>query len=491
MGEGTYRAEERVVSDAEPRGAAGDDRGRDRGSSVEAGSGHRQARAGRQRSLLSPDESWWWNGRRWVSAKTEDGLWAWNGTRWRTTIELEGKPPQELARALVEQADERRMDAGAILAARAAEWQPEAELRELVARAEKVAARLHRSPEPPASAPNRRLLGRRPAAIGSSHPNQAERQELRAQQRTLHAQIGRLAPHPTVKEADDALASASLLEEHAALLAAALGEVRKAERLQAEAREAVRRELAAAEGARQEMIRRAEKRVEDARAAQARALVEASREFRSSMAPGKGELEAGLGRLHLHSRVLNTPSGSLSTRGLKAFEGTAPALWLEHRELLTNLMLLDLPETASFLTALVTQGDTLFLLFKSHTGAALWVCPAGQEVAARRFLATLREQVLGSVGARQDWEERARQAERHLAAVARDRSSIEAAEAELELVRTDRGLLAAIEQAREKLQQSRSAIPQLVQANRKLDELMSRLLTPPEPLALPAPEGAS
>ena len=108
------------MSGAESRAGTAGERAADREVPLGAGPERRQPRAGRPRSLLSPDESWWWNGSRWVSARSENGLWAWNGTRWRTTVELEGKPAQELAEALVSLADERRTDAGAVLAARSA-----------------------------------------------------------------------------------------------------------------------------------------------------------------------------------------------------------------------------------------------------------------------------------------------------------------------------------------------------------------------------------
>jgi hypothetical protein len=483
MGEGTSKAEERVVGGTESREGAAGDRAADREVPLGAGPERRQPKAGRPRSLLSPDESWWWNGRRWVSAKTEDGLWAWNGARWRTTVELEGKPAEELAEALVSLADERRTDAGALLATRAAEWQPEGELRELVARAEDVALRLQHRQEAPTVAHNRRLLGRRSAPIGESHVSVADRAALSAQQRTLHAQIGRLAPHPTVKEADDALAAARLLDEGAALLGAALAEVHEAERIQGEVRAAARRELAAAETARQEAIRRAERGLDQARSAHTSALTNARDRFRATLNIGKGELEAGLGRLHLHSRVLTTPSGALPAAALAAFQGTAPTLWRDHRELLADLVLLELPETASFLTALITGSDTLFLLFKNRTGAALWVCPTGQEVAAKRFLSTLRDQAQKAAAAAEEGQARTREAEQHLDALARDRSSVEAAEAQLGLVQTDHGLLAAIDQARQKLQEAETAIPQLVEANKKVSEAVTRLLTPPEALA--------
>jgi hypothetical protein len=212
--------------------------------------------------------------------------------------------------------------------------------------------------------------------------------------------------------------------------------------------------------------------------------------FRATLNIGKGELEAGLGRLHLHSRVLNTPSGGLPAAALDAFDGTARTLWRDHRELLADLVLLELPETASFLSALITGSDTLFLLFKNRTGAALWVCPTGQEVAAKRFLSTLRDQAQKAARAAEEGKAQTREAEQHLDALGRDRSSVEAAEAQLALVQTDHGLLAAIDQARQKVQQAETAIPQLVEANKKVSEAVNRLLTPPEPLAPRSGEGA-
>lgn len=479
------------MDDTESREGDGGERPADREVPLGAGPERRQPKAGRPRSLLSPDESWWWNGRRWVSARTEDGLWAWNGTRWRTTVDLEGKPAQELTEALVSLADERRTEAGAILAARATEWQPEGELGELVSRAEGVARRLQQRQEAPAAAQNRRLLGRRPAAPGESQVSVAERAALIAEQRRLHAQIGRLAPHPTVKEADDALTSARLLDDEAGLLGAALADVREAEHRQEEVRAAARRELAAVETARLEAIRRAEQALDEARSAHASALKAARGHFRSALNLGKGELEAGLGRLHLHSRVLNTPSGSLPAAALGAYQGTAPALWREHRDLLADLVLLELPETASFLTALITESDTLFLLFKNRTGAALWACPTGQEVAARRFLSSLRDQAQKAAAAAEEEQARAREAEQHVHSLRRDRSSIEAAEAQQALVQTNHGLLPAIEQARRKVKQVEIPIPQLVEANKRLSEAVTRLLTPPEPLAPRSSEAAS
>src|ERR1051326_6180324 len=98
---------------------------------------------GNTRRLLSGDGSWWWNGRRWVPATTEEGLWKWDGSRWKATVDLEGKRPEDLATTLALLAEDRYAEAGVILAERAAEWGPEGGLRDLVDRARDSSGRLN------------------------------------------------------------------------------------------------------------------------------------------------------------------------------------------------------------------------------------------------------------------------------------------------------------------------------------------------------------
>src|SRR5215813_4661398 len=99
---------------------------------------------GNARRLLSGDGAWWWNGRRWVSATTEDGLWKWDGSRWKGTADLDGKRPEDLATTLALLAEDRYAEAGAILAQRAHEWQPDGGLRDLVERSYETGGRLSR-----------------------------------------------------------------------------------------------------------------------------------------------------------------------------------------------------------------------------------------------------------------------------------------------------------------------------------------------------------
>src|SRR3984893_16218906 len=74
--------------------------------------------------VLSQNGTWWWNGRRWVSAVSEDGLWRWIGNQWKPTVELDGKRPEQLAKTFTGLADDCYARAGVILTDRAQAWQP-------------------------------------------------------------------------------------------------------------------------------------------------------------------------------------------------------------------------------------------------------------------------------------------------------------------------------------------------------------------------------
>ncbi|HSR25139.1 MAG TPA: hypothetical protein VLW53_16410, partial [Candidatus Eisenbacteria bacterium] len=197
------------------------------------------------RRLLSGDGSWWWNGRRWVPATTEEGLWKWDGARWKATVDLEGKRPEDLATTLALLAEDRYAEAGTILADRAPEWQPEGGLRDLVERSREAGSRLGRLSEglsiPDGSRGRRLRLG----ATDDRRHLEEERETLESEQRALLVRLGRSAPQPSIKEADDLLAAARLLDERAALMTAGLAEVDEAERMRADAASAAQRELAA------------------------------------------------------------------------------------------------------------------------------------------------------------------------------------------------------------------------------------------------------
>ena len=195
-----------------------------------AAAGESEARkpAGR---LLSRDGSWWWNGRRWVPAVTEDGLWRWDGSRWRATSDLDGKRPDELAATLALLAEDSYARAGVILAERTQEWDAEGELRELAGRVHAAGRRLREIDsglrEPDAGRGG--LLGRRTPHPGDRHHLQEQRAVLGGEYRALAVRLGRTAPEPSVKEADDELVTARLLSERSDLLRRGMAESQPAD----------------------------------------------------------------------------------------------------------------------------------------------------------------------------------------------------------------------------------------------------------------------
>jgi hypothetical protein len=490
MSEGDSRAREREVADAARwSGQATSSRAGDPDTRPPAESISGSEDPGRQRSLLSPDQSWWWDGRRWVSATTSDGLWAWNGRRWRTTLDLEGKRPEEIAEILATVADDRYAEAGEILVARAAEWEPEGQLRELVMLAEGVRTRLQQMKQDLTATPDHRRLGRR-AARQPPDPRALEEEQaaLKARQMGLLVPIGRLAPQPSVKEADDIRAGAELLDQRTQSLRAALSGVEEAEAMQARATRTAREELLAAETTRLEAIRRARRGVEEAKFAHASAIKKARAAFRSATRVSAGELKAGLGSLRIRSTLLETSRGVLPAASLTTDMGSAVELWQRHRELMADLALLELPETAAFVTSLLGGTDTQFVLFISAVGVILWSCPEGQAAAAKRFLGTVRVEAERAATTRNERDSLQQEAERQIEAAMGDRSSIDAAEAELARVQVHHDLLESIEQARRRVARLEKGLPELREAQQRLAQVVSELLTAPESIG-PVPGG--
>jgi len=434
---------------------------------------------GSARRLLSNDGAWWYNGRRWVPAASEDGLWKWDGSRWRGTVDLEGKRAEDLATTLALLAEDRYSEAGTILAQRSGEWEPEGGMRDLVERAMESEGRLRRVEEGIDLADGNRGLRRRLTATAEERRHLAEEREtLASEHRALMVRLGRIAPQPSLKEADDMLSSARLLDERAAMMTAGLAEVDEAERMRADA---------AAQDARLRALEEARRAVEAAKSAHAWAVAEARARMRTVLTPGPGELKAGLGPLRLHSNLLETPTGRVPAAGAAAYVDTAQALWAEHREALADLVLLEAPESETFLDALTEGSSALFLLVSGRTGTALWPCPTGQEKAAQRFATVVCDHAREAGKTKSDRDDKSRRAENELDHVTRDRSSIEAAESDLAQVDADPSLLGAIDDARQRLNRARADTPELIEARRKVHELARRLTSPPEALRAATP----
>ena len=433
------------------------------------------------RRRLSADGSWWWNGRRWVPAVTEDGLWKWDGARWNQTVQLEGKRPEDLAATLALLGEDRYAQAGTLLASAIEEWGPDGQVRELALQAADLQDRLSRLKDSLTVPDDGRggVFGRR-AGVADRRQVQEEFDALNQEHRSLAVRLGRSAPQPSIKEADDILVAARTLDERAGWLTSGLAEVDEAEQMRADAAVAAQRELAAAQEARVRALQEARRAVEASESDHAWAVSEARVTLRTVLTPGPGELKAGLGPLRLFSNLLETPTGRLPAAGTSAFADTALKLWRDHRQVLTDLILLEAPEAATFRDALTDGSDTLFLLVVGRTGNALWPCPPGQEKAARRF-AVLVEEHAREAGQQQDERyQEARKAEEDLDSITKDRSVIEGAEAELARVEADPALLGAIDDARQRLERARADTPELVEARRKVLEIARKLVAPPE-----------
>lgn len=442
--------------------------------------------ASRARRPLSGDGIWWWNGRRWIPAITEDGLWRWNGSRWTPSVDLEGKRPEDLAGNLTFLAEDRYEAAGAILASRAPEWEPEGSLRQLAGQAREADARLQRLLESVGAADNGQVrggvLGRRGSLGGDRRHLEEELEAVRRDHRSLCVRLARSAPQPSVKDADDVLVSARLLDERAAMLTAGLAEVDEAEHMRADAAVVAQRELASSQDTRLRALQDARRAVETAQSDHAWAVSEARVNLRTVLTPGPGELKAGLGPLRLFANLLETPAGRMPAAGATAFAGTGAALWGEHRQALSDLVLLEAADAGSFRDALTEGASTMFLLVVGRTATSLWPVPPGQEKAAQRFARLVDEHAREGAEAQEQRDREAREAEAGLETVTGDNSSIEAAEAELARVEADAALLGAIDDARQRLERARAETPELVEARRKVLEIARKLTAPPEPL---------
>jgi hypothetical protein len=431
--------------------------------------------------VLSQNGTWWWNGRRWVAAVSEDGLWRWNGTQWKSSVELDGKRPEQLEKTFTTLADDCYAKAGGILADRAQEWQPEGEVQQLVGQVQGVLARLREVQSETTDGTARgRLLGRHPAPRERPHDDDA-REALASEYMTLALRIGRIAPQPTFKEADDMLTVAKLLDERAAQLNRGVAEVEEAERVRREIAVAAHRDLSAAEEARVRAIDEAKKAIEAAQLAHRKTVAGARAELRSVLTPGPGELKAALGSLRLHATALETPSGRLPAAGLTAFADTAEALWKQQRQPLIDLLMVGSPEVEAFLTALTEKSSTLFLFFGGPATTALFASPRGDLQEARRFAEAVTRNGTEAVSAKQKRDSEVRSAEASLDRAVRDRSAIDAAEAELARLEAEPGLLGAIDTARRRVEHARGETPELIAAKQRVVEIGRHLTAAPAP----------
>jgi hypothetical protein len=436
----------------------------------------------REQPRLSDDGSWWWDGRRWLATSTPDGLWQWDGERWRPTIELRGVRSRDLATTLALLAEDRHAGAAAILVERAREWRPPAELRELVARAQAMrrrALRIDGATNPPG------LLRRMRAGPEERERIEEEEALLDTQYRGLLVQLGRRAPRPTVKEADDLLQVARLLDERAARITDAVTAADEAERARAHGIEDATRRYHEAETAcraARDAAARAVARAREADEGERQAMRE---QVRRALAPAAGEPLAEVGPLRVHEDLIETPAGRLPVHGACAAVGSAVSLWREHRDLLEDLVLLYGPDIESFQRCLSERRRDLFLLLDTRSRALLWHCPPGDEKPLRRLGAAVNGQAERGGAAE---AERRRLADAVRAELASERrpgvAAVARARARLAHLSSDDWLQQAMRGARQRLEWAYGEPPELLAARRWATEEIRAVCTPPAPLTV-------
>lgn len=433
----------------------------------------------RPETLLSRDANWWWTGSRWVAARAPDGLWRWDGVRWHPTIDLARQQPRDLAVSLTLLAEDRYARAGEILVERAREWSADAQRQKLIAQARRAKRRFWRVIGVLAGWTDVKRWFHRFTRAGNAQ--QEERQPLRSDHRSALVRLGRAAPQPTVKEADDLIAVARSLDQRAGPLTAALADADKAEIGRAEAVTTAQVALMKAEEARRQAVQRAKMAVEETEDAWVQAVREAKGRLTATRSPGPGELQTQIGELQLYGTVLNTPGGRLPAAGAVAVLGTAAELWRDHRAQLAYLAVLGAPDAKASVEALAEVGDQRFLLLVGHTGAGLWACPASDVEAAERFASAVNEWAPKAERAQQERESQAREIEVQLQALREELGSADA-RAELSRVEADRVLLDAIDEARLGVEQAGADTRELEEAWRRVSDVARQLATPPEPL---------
>jgi hypothetical protein len=455
----------------------------------------------REEPRTSADGRWWWDGRRWLATSTPDGLWQWDGRQWRPTIELRGVRPRDLATTLAFLAEDRYVRAAAILVDRAREWRPQGEARDLVGRAVGMRHGLLRVEAAlrAAGAGPPRLFRRWRARSDEREHVDEEQALLDARYRTLLARLGRRAPRPTVKEADDVLEVARLLDQRATRITEALVAADDAERSRANAIEAARQELQAAEAAHRAAIAAAALAVERAREERGRERRALRRRLREALAPPVLEAAApgsprnrgggvriswggAVGPLRAGAASVETPAGRLPLTGASAAVGSAIALWRGHRDRLEDLLLLESPEAEAFLGCLSERRRDQFLLLATRSRTLLWRCPPGDEKPLRQFATAVNRLAARATGPE---DERLRTFEalrEELAALAGD--EIARARTARDRVEADERGLAAVEAAWRRLQQARAEPPELMAARRRAAAEVQAVSTPPPPLVV-------
>src|SRR5438067_2310886 len=236
---------------------------------------------------LSADGSWWWDGAHWQPATSPDGLWHWDGSRWTPSVDIDPDDPAAVAEVFDGMADHRFAAGGQLLAARHTEWEPQNdEVAGLVARAAPLARRLAEL-DAQRAAPGAGQSGLQ-ALLGRQPDSDAERAQVDQELRPLAALLGRMAPQPSLPEADEMLASARLLEERTLGLQKARAELIEREQEHRKRVEEATQDVAEAATAREAAVADIEAKVRAAEMEREQAVEDLTRALRGLRMPGPG-----------------------------------------------------------------------------------------------------------------------------------------------------------------------------------------------------------
>ncbi len=437
---------------------------------------------------LSADGSWWWDGERWVPALSPDGLWRWDGTRWQPVTDLDTANPTALVEGLDRLVDARFAEGGHLLALRAHEWRArDPELAALVAEAAPLAARL--------AALDARLAGGGDGGGGvlnlrqllggdEREQQESEAQSIEAELRPLAVLIGRMAPQPSLKEADELLVPARRLAEKVVELSEAVAEERRLTAEQeAQAAEAGRR-LEAAREERERSLRDLEDQLRARELERAKALEELERGLRRVRIPVPGAPLARFEGVVLYENRVDTPDGRGPLEGAEAVVAGAGELWASHRETLNQLGLLEAMHAGRFFDALVTGADleTYLLVLTPYARSLVPVDP-GQEEAAREFAAQLKAAARKAGKLLAEREAQVQAAEAALHAAMEDTAAVDEARAAFEGAAADAERNRPVAEAEAEANRAAGPTPEIEAARARVDAVAERLLEPPPPLA--------
>ena len=442
------------------------------------------------RARFSADGEWWWNGASWLAAISHDGLWRWDGTDWLLRVDS-GLEPERLVEDLNKLADVRYRRGGLLLARHANEWPVPPNLTQPVAEATEILEQR--------AATERRLKGqtRRMGDLLAGDDNQ---QRLRVQLGNIDAhleprllRIGREAPVPTSREADEVLETARHLAAtarevtaaHKAVLAAQAGWQTRVAAATVDLERCIARHDA--------LIAQAEVGVREAEARREQRIADAWRRLAEVRIPHKGEHLASFGPIRLFAAQIEMPNGGRPasgaravigsavepTAGARAVIGSAAELTVAEPGPLDDLFVVGDSGAAALHRAEASGDPTPYLLVVTELRSVLITC-GENEGDARRFAR--------QVAAAAATAEAMREVRRALLAEARDavqqadddHSEIEAANAHRGAAEQDPEVLMAIERARDQLAFERQETPELDDTGAELRSVLERLTTPPD-----------